>query len=271
MSTSKVITEELRKKYLSELERDAEKDFSSEFDRTTNLEASLIREYGFDGLKLILPSKKIDDIYQLGSIPEDCLWVHLNSKTPTEAIDAVFSSIKEKVPSLIASMKDRVRFVYATRLNSNWELNYLLDMKLYDGRDYFLIYSGGAPDNNPQKNDSLTKFEWAIPQALKEFYSIHNGFGALEDSVYILSSKQISIMGEMMNPISKEQNVKPEEYLFNDLLEFFPDGAGNAQCFLRKGDNNNNTVDWDHETWEISEETDFFDFVDNRMSELDEE
>ena len=74
-----------------------------------------------------------------------------------------------------------------------------------------------------------------------------------------------------MNPITKRQNVALTDYKFDDLLEFFPDGAGNAQCFLRVGTDIDATVDWDHETWEISEGMSFYDFVDERLSQIDEE
>jgi len=47
--------------------------------------------------------------------------------------------------------------------------------------------------------------------------------------------------------------------------------AGNAQCFYRFNSNNNLTVDWDHETWEVSNQMKFFEFINQRMSEIDEE
>ena len=271
MESNKVLTEELKEKYLSELKRNPEKDFGLEFVRITDLETTIIRDHGFQGLQLILSNSHSDEIYQLGRIPSDCVWEDLNSCTLNEAIDSVFSSIKNKVPNLIISMKERVRFIYATKSNSTWELNYFLDMKLYDGREYFVIYTGGMPSSVPQENDSLLKFGWTIPEVLKEFYSIHNGFGAKGDSKAILSSHHISVMGELMNSIAEEQNETPEGYKFNDLLEFFPDGCGNAQCFLKEDVTGACTVDWDHETWEISEKENFYDFIDSRMSELDEE
>lgn len=50
------------------------------------------------------------------------------------------------------------------------------------------------------------------------------------------------------------------------MLSFF---GGNAQCFYKN--NSNLTVDWDHEIWEISNEVGFFEFINERMSEIDEE
>jgi hypothetical protein len=77
-----------------------------------------------------------------------------------------------------------------------------------------------------------------------------------------------------MDPIQKERNVKLD-YKFSDLLAYYPDGAGNAQCFYRGDGNENETVDWDHETWEISrssEEEGFFEFIDESLIyELEDE
>jgi hypothetical protein len=44
---------------------------------------------------------------------------------------------------------------------------------------------------------------------------------------------------------------------------------GNAQCFHRRDeeDDDPRAVDWDHETWEISDETWFADFADRRLGE----
>ena len=146
-----------------------------------------------------------------------------------------------------------------------------MDAKLHDERDYYRIYTGGMSLYESNENPNLLEYGWLIPKDLAEFYSIHNGFGEIYDANFILSNEQIRVMGEMMNPICKEQNVKPDEYSFDNLLEFFPDGAGNTQCFLRDDTGNNLTVDWDHETWEISEEEDFYEFIDIRMSQIDEE
>jgi len=127
------------------------------------------------------------------------------------------------------------------------------------------------PLSEPKENPNLIKYEWTIPKDLKEFYSVHNGFGEIYDAGFILSNEEIKVMGEMMNPICQKQNINPDEYSFNNLLEFLPDGGGNAQCFLKDETGNNKTVDWDHETWEISEEENFYEFIDERLSEIDEE
>ncbi len=269
-SDSKELTNTETKKYLQDLERDQDKEFDPEFIRTTSLEVFLLNEYGFDGLKLIFSSRNSESYYQLGNIPQESPWYFLNGKELGEAIDSVFKPINQKVPQLILQMKERVKFIYAEKIDLEWRLHYLLDMKLSDGRDYFQVYTGGQPNKKASLNDALVKYNWSLPSDLVEFYSIHDGFGG-HDSSFVLSSNQLTVMGEMMNPIAKEQNAVPTEYKFDDLLEFFPDGSGNAQCFLRVGADIGTTVDWDHEVWEISERMNFYDFVDERLSQIDEE
>lgn len=78
-----------------------------------------------------------------------------------------------------------------------------------------------------------------------------------------------------MDPICAEQGFEPDGYAFADLLEVSRDGAGNSQCFLRNepDDDDPLTVDWDHETREISGEEPFFEFLDESLLAcvLDEE
>lgn len=267
---SKILSDKEVKKYQQELKINKEKEFDLEFVRTTNLEIFLLNEYGFEGLKLVFSSSNSDNYYQLGNIPEESPWSTLNGEGLVAAIDSIFEPINKKLPELILQMKQRIKFIYAEKINHEWRLHYLLDMKLYDDRDYFQIYTGGQANKSALPNSSLLKYNWSIPNDLREFYSIHDGFGG-HDSNFIVSSKDLTVMGEMMNPIAKEQNTFPTSYKFNDLLQFFPDGSGNAQCFLREGASIDNTVDWDHEVWEISEGVGFYEFVDERLSKIDEE
>lgn len=270
----KEISEQQKQAYKIQLQRDSNKNFESEFIRTTDLEQKLIGEHGFEGVKFLFESQNSVNYFQLGGFPIDCPWVNLNNKKLIEFIETDFASIAHKIPNLVEAIKERCRFIYAEKVETEWKLHYFLGMTLFDGREYFRIYTGGSPNSKPVLNESLKKFDWTIPRDLVEFYSIHDGFGEISNEIYVQSSAQISVMGEMMNPLCEEQNFDlPKEYDFNDLLEFFPDGAGNAQCFHRKNNDSFNamTVDWDHETWEISGEAGFYEFIDERMSELDEE
>lgn len=259
-----MLDEQLRSRFRGELKRDPAKEFEPEFIRTTDLERDLIDKYGFDAITLIFEDRNSANYFLLEEFPADCPWANLNDCDIEVAIDTLFAPIASEVPRLTAALKERCTYLYAEKLGETWTLHYFLDIVLYDGRRYYLIYSGGEPSPIPDVNASLAKYQWNIPNDLKRLYAIHDGFGP------ILDSSEITVMAQMMDPICKEQNTYPDGYNFADLLEFHPDGAGNAQCFHRQG-KRNPTVDWDHEVWEISEEQEFFDYLDERLSQLDEE
>jgi len=263
------LTSELKIKLRQELKTDSNKDFSSEFKRTTNLENTIISNYGYEGIKLLFEYRNSENYYKLGEFPKNSPWIKLNNKSINEFISENFSPLSTKIPNLIASIKERCKFIYLEKREHDWHLHYLMEMKLHDGRDYYRVYTGGTPLLNPNPNKSLAKYNWNIPTDLKKFYTIHNGFGEVYDAYYVMANEDIKIMAELMDPICEEQNSYPEGYTFKELLEFFPDGGGNAQCFYRN--KRNLTVDWDHEVWEISGEIGFYEFINERMSEIDEE
>ena len=259
-----VLSEELKDQYRVQLKINPSKETGPEVERTMNLERLLVDAYGFDGIKLIFEGKNSGSLYQLGEFPQQCPWAYLNGTEVDVAIDTLFASIAGEIPNLVATLKDRCKYLYAERRGETWMLHYFLDMALYDGRSHFVIYSGGEPNENPMANASLVKYQWDVPNDLKRLYAIHDGLGP------ILGSGDISVMAQVMDPICEDQNFFPVGYQFADLLEFHPDGCGNAQCFLRQGDQYM-TVDWDHETREISSEDSFFEYLDERLSQLDEE
>lgn len=71
------------------------------------------------------------------------------------------------------------------------------------------------------------KYGWQVPGDVAHLFAVHDGFGP------ILSNDSITVMAEVMDPICQQQNIYPEGYEYRDLIEFYPDGVGNAQCFYR--------------------------------------
>jgi len=256
--------EHLKNEYRNQLKRDPAKEFGPEFVRTTDLERKLVDQYGFDAIRLIFEERNSINYFPLGRFPNGCPWAHLNGLELTAAIEHVFASINREIPALLEALSERCGCLYAEKKESTWLLHYFLDMTLYDHRPYYVIYTGGPPNPSPQVNACLAKFNWPIPGDLARLYAVHDGFGP------ILSSEHIAVMAEMMDPICQKKKAYPDGYKFCDLLEFHPDGAGNGQCFLRQ-DGKFTTVDWDHEVWEISGPRDFFAYIDERLSQLDEE
>ncbi len=265
------LSESLKIVFRDRLERDEEKSYDEEFIRTTNLEHRLVNQYGFEAIKLIFEYRNSENYFNLGSFPAECPWSKHNNKKIPEFIEANFRPIKKGLPRLIATLKERCQFIYAEYDGQTWYLHYYLNIKLHDGRNYYRVYTGGPPNTSPKAGKRLTDYNWVIPPPLADFYRVHDGFGEIYDANYIIQSQDLAVLAEMMTPISIEEGSSPEGYAFSDLLEFFPDGTGNVQCFLRDGMNISMTVDWDHERWEISEPTDFFTFIEENLSEVDEE
>lgn len=265
---------QLRIECREQLKIDPAKEFIPEFVRTTNLERQLVEQYGFEAIRLIFENRNSANYFPLGQLPDDCPWAHLNSLDRRTAIEQIWAPIAKDVPALVAALSERCEHLYAEKRDATWVLHYFLFMVLSDGRPYYKIYTGGPPNPSPQPNSSLAKSYWGIPRDLARLYSVHDGFGP------ILSSQRISVIAEVLGPIPEEQNAdsdeydehefRDREYEFNDLLEFHPDGMANAQCFNRCG-GESATVDWDHETCELSNSQDFFPYIDERLSQLDEE
>lgn len=255
--------EELREKYQSQLKRDPDKEFGPEFIRTTNLERRLVDEYEFDAIRLIHGDRS-ESIQPLGEIPEACPWFQLNGFDLPSAIRHTFAPLAAELPRLVALLQERCSHLYVEESDGKWLLHYFLDVTLYDRRRYYHVYTAGVPNVDPQASPTLSEYGWSIPDDLVRFYSVHDGFGP------ILGSGDLSVMAKMMDPICRAENFSPSGYRFADLLEFHPDDAGNAQCFHRDGERCM-TVDWDHETWELSGEQEFFTYVDERLSTIDEE
>ena len=274
---TKTLTSELQENYRNELKQNKEANYELDFIRISNLKNEIIKKHGFDGVKFLFESKNSANYYQLGEFPEDCPWTELNQKSIKEFIESNFSPIAKKIPNLISTLKSRCNFIYAEKKEITWVLHYLLKIKLKDGRDYFTVYSGGMPHLSPKPNKNLLSYNWDIPKALKSFYEIHNGFAEINygDAIGVLDNDSIYVLAKYMKEVSKEINEEPEGYVFEDLLLFYPDGGGNGQCFFKK--NSGSTVDWDHETWEISGKTTqipgktgFYQFIDKKLSQIDE-
>jgi len=139
------LTSELKFQLRSELKSHPDKEFDTEFIRNTDLEHNIISTYGFDGVKLLFEARNTSSYYPLGEFPKNCPWSVLNDKSVSDFITANFRSISNKITTLVSALGERCRLIYAEKKDDTWQLHYLLDMKLYDDRDYFAIYTRGAP------------------------------------------------------------------------------------------------------------------------------
>lgn len=263
--------EQLNDLIRAQLQRDLIHDsalpFEQEFCRTTDLERSILDRFGRPGAEFILLQNNL-----VPSFDAACPW-KIEGLEAVDAVDKVLSPLRSLLPKFVSALEERIRWIVPVRSGSDWELVYLVDRALYDGRPYYGLIVGGAPNSAPRLSDRAESSGWQVPQAMKLLCSVHDGFGALDSG--ILPGGYLVDLGELMDPIAKEQSFVPDNYEFQDLLEFCRDGAGNCQAFHRKFRNDADpmTVDWDHETREISGEMPFFEFVDERLLSqiLDEE
>lgn len=268
----KKLSSQQKEKFYEQLEINPQKELQNELNRTAELEYEIVTQYGIEGAEIVLYDDDSPELYLLGDFPAECPWFELNDKGTVGFVKSVFKAIKNQAPDFVEAMKDRCLFVFAEKGESGWWINYVINIKLADGRDYFRVFAGAEPNLDPEPNDNLDKYGWKIPEDLQRFYAIHDGFGDA-DAQNILSTAELRVLAEEMDPVCKEQDLFPEGYKFSNLLEFCSDGEGNAQCFWRKKVKEQNpiTVDWDHETWELSYKKEFFSFLNTSFSALDEE
>jgi hypothetical protein len=260
-----------KKRLLSELVRDSSKDFDSEWKRTLRLQQDAIRDYGFEGMQLILKVEDGLDAVALQNTPESCSWRHLAGNDVQSIIREVFSPMHNKLPTLVDMLCERCRFIFALNQHGSWQLGYFLNTTTNDGLSYYRLYIGGQPNLSPIVPPRLQQIDWKIPESLAELAAIHDGFGGFGENL-VLPIKELTALDEYMAP--DEIGSTPWiNYQPTDLLMFFTDSAGNGQCFHRRSrlDPEPMTVDWDHETRELSAEETFFSFINCRLSEIDEE
>ncbi|MDJ1505297.1 hypothetical protein [Xanthocytophaga agilis] len=275
------LSKNLKQKYRTELQYNSEKVFREEYIRTTNLEYQIILKHGYNGVKMFLQKIHTDDYlregngeyFSWGELPADCPWYQFNDLELLSFIDRNFSSIHTRIPDLLAAMKQRCIYIVAEKLRDQWYLHYLFTRQLYDGREYYFIYTGGPPNPAPTPSQELQKYDWYIPADLRTLYAIHDGFGAVSDRFSILSSNKLKVLASLMDPICKDQNDWPEKYSFENLMVFFPYMDGNSRCFYwcDKTVDEIGTIYWDHETWDITSPIPLFECMNRELAKMDEE
>jgi len=208
-------------------------------------------------------------VRDLDSLPTGHAWREFIGIDPGEAVRQGFASMASHAPEWIATFAQAVRAIYTLEAAGEQYLVYACDMTEGYGaqsRPVLSVLVGAPPLDSAQLaavderlTDYVRKAGWKVPLELRELYAIHHGLGRLaswgfryDNAGSIYPVEQLSLLGEIMNSIAEEQNFQPDGYCFDDLLTFFEDGAGNGQNFLRREGNVVGTVDWDHETREIS-------------------
>ena len=211
----------------------------------------------------------IGHLYALEEMPDICPWAVYRGESIERIIDQIFAPLAERLTTFPNLLKTGCTQIVALLDNQRWYLIYVLQPEVGQKESYLC---GGSPVNLPVLPDSVRVAGWTLPKQLADFYKVHNGFGILWpldlfwNSDCILPSSHLKILAQTFPadmPILLD-------YDPNHLLEFFPDGAGNGQYFYRfdHKDSESLTVDWDHETRELSHQADFWSFIDERLGKL---
>jgi ankyrin repeat protein len=262
-----LLSEEQKAAYVAQLQTDDREDWNKEWIRVTNLQFQLIEKYGFEGYKL---AEGLGEGYAaLGEFPAESPWASLNGLSIPDAIAAVFKPIAAEIPKLIKALQNRCLYIYTGKNESGeWQLYYVVQKILHDKRYYYSILVGGSPLPDALPAPSLQAYGWELPEDLVALYAIHNGFGEADRG--ILPNEELMVMAGFM-PASQEGEEYDLDYSFEDLLVVSGDGAGNYTCIHRLQEDEFELVDWDHETWELSEMGDLFDFMNGNLGEIDED
>jgi hypothetical protein len=230
----------------------------------------------FDEMRAWLDEREFvyEGAYSLDEPPEECPWQFAQPTEVSQIIGALFSPLEKNLPRTIAMLKERCVAMFAVQEDNWWYLLYVIRIELNDGKIGFTIFRGGEPINNPQLREEVRALGWDTPPELVELYRVHNGFGTKDfpNSFWncVLSDNKLTVLSEYFShPPNYLQGTF--DYDLNDLLEFFPDGAGNGQFFYRKKGEPMLSVDWDHETRELSKPEEFWGFIDRMLSSVDED
>ncbi|MEL6535165.1 MAG: SMI1/KNR4 family protein [Bacteroidota bacterium] len=254
--------------------------------RIQTLERDIVLQYGFEGIKLVFEEQNSSHYHPLGQFPKNCPWFSWNDKTLQEFVATNFGAISQKIPRLLFTLKEQCTFLYCEEDEGQWYLHYLFTQvpDRFGSGEYIVVYTGGAPLADPKPNSSLVSHDWQIPDDLAEFYAIHNGFG-MEETYCILPNEKLEVLADTMGEEESddvfdflsahlpaiepaEEKAKEDKGLYKELLKFYPDNAGNAQCFYKRG--RNTTVRWWHDDDNTLDEVGFFEFIDEAMSALDD-
>lgn len=254
--------------------RDSELDFTKQLKAYYQYQLELVKKYGRDGLMVFLDTETqvyVDgvnnrslEIMHYSEVPESCPWYNLHLLPLDQAIRKAW----EKFPvELVDSLEKYTLDLFAIFEGGKWYLAYAYQVTDYENNVYYEFLGGREPDPDAKLSKDLVKAGWKMPEDLKELYSVHGNFGNLKSALRDDRSHCISAAEKLeASLIFLEEYVKEWEadYSFFDLLPFWEDGAGNCQNFWKTEpiENSYATVDWDHETKDISGYSTLAEFID---------
>lgn len=244
--------------------KDSGDDFMEKLKAYYNYQLDLVKTHGREGLMVFLDTETqvyVDginnrslEIMHYSEVPESCPWYKLHLLPLDEAIRKAWENFPIQ---MVDSLEKHTLDLFAIFEEGKWYLAYAFEVSDYDNNRYYEFLGGREPNPDAKLPKDLVKAGWEMPQDLKELYSVHGNFGDLKSALRDDNSHCICAADQLEASLTfLEEYVEQWEadYSFFDLLPFWEDGAGNCQNFYKKEpiDNSYVTIDWDHETKEIS-------------------
>lgn len=254
-------------------------DFSEQLRYLYKTQTNLVEKYGRDGLMLLVDyetrvyadsdTKRSLEIMHYHDVPKNCPWYDLHELQIPDFIQKVWEAFP--IP-FVECLKESTKDLFVIFEDKKWYLAYAYQAKDYDGNTYYDFLGGCQPKQNAQLPKKLLDAGWKMPKDLQELYSVHSIFGDLRSALRNDITDCIPNAGSLKTSLTfLEEYVVAWEanYTFFDLLPFCEDGAGNSQNFYKAEpiENSYTTVDWDHETKEISGGSTLAEFIEHQFAE----
>lgn len=242
-------------------------------------QVELVEKYGREGLMIFLdtetqvyvgdgPNRSLD-IMHYTEVPEACPWFHLHELPRDEVIRKVWENWPVKfTKSLVEYCLD----LFVIFENNTWFLVYPYLAKNYDDARYYEFFAGSQPNPGAELPKALVEAGWKMPQDLKKLYAVHGRFGHAKSVLTGDRSDNIVPAEKLETSLTFLEEYVEEweaDYSFYDLLPFYEDSCGNSQNFFKTQWEVDSyaTVDWDHETKEVSGYNYLSEFIDYRFGE----
>jgi hypothetical protein len=201
-------------------------------------------------------------LYPIGDSPASSPWRLPAQTSLSDYIAALFQPLCLELPGLVPLLTQYGSDMACLLAGNEWYLIYVLSSSPTDTKCYLI---GGTPSGSTSLSEAVHKAGWRLPDELTSLFNVHNGFGALSP-LGLFWSYDAVVPSHRLALLSPGLESHDPPHNLNDLLLFYPDGAGNAQCFYRPYlGTDTPTVDWDHETREIGRREGFWNFVDRSL------
>lgn len=254
-------------------------DFMSKLNAYYKYQVELVKKHGREGLMVFLDAETevyVDginnrslEIMHYSEVPESCPWYNLHLLPLDQAIRKTWERFHIK---FVDSLEKYTLDLFAVFEEGKWYLAYAYEVKDYANNIFYEFLGGREPNPEAELPKELIKAGWKMPQDLKALYEVHANFGDLKSALRDDNSHCISAAEKLETSLSfLEEKVEEWEadYSFFDLLPFWEDGAGNCQNFYKPEPDNGSyvTVDWDHETKQISGSSSLAEFMEHHYGE----